>query len=116
MGKPTAGYMGYVVDDKPMQRPMLSGHCQSPANAPGDPEAAIRESHARCQRMRGGNIARPGKEFSPCPCWCHLGDDYECECGGIIRVALNMPTDEDGEPTYVHIDMEGNAMYGGCDE
>ena len=89
------------------RQPLMSGHCATPATS--DPDA----SHARCQ---GGQRANPEKEFQPCPCPCHLGDHYECECGGLIAEALAYPQeyDEDGEPitTYVHVDHKTGRIIG----
>lgn len=89
-----------------VRRPMMSGHCLTPETK--HPEA----SHKRC---RGGNNANPAGEFQPCPCSCHLGETYECECGGTIREAPLWPSD-DGEMTYVHIDQSrgGRAIGPDC--
>lgn len=85
----------------------MSGHCAFPQTA--HPE----ESHARCARMGAGNYARPSKEFQPCPCACHLGDEFECECGGVLREAPDWPNEyEPGEMVYVHIDPRTGRATG----
>lgn len=90
-----------------MRRPMMSGFCNSPSRE--KPE----RSHERC---RGGNRANPGKEFQPCPCSCHLGEEYECGgCGRMIREAPMWEDDEyPDDPVYVHIDKSGNATTINC--
>lgn len=77
--------------------PLMSGHCAFPTG----PE------HTQC---RGGIAANPDKEWQPCPCHCHLGDEYECECGRPIH-----ETDlwlGDGETTYVHIEPKTGRAVG----
>lgn len=92
-----------------MIRPQLSGWCCTPQTV--NPE----ESHARCQRMGGGNTARPSKEFQPCPCYCHLGEQYECGgCGLTIAEAPSLGLDEDGDTRYVHIDHKGYMIAEEC--
>jgi len=70
-------------------------------------------SHSRCD---GGNRANPAKEFAPCKCFCHYPEDeYECECGGIIKEAPLWPLDEDGDVRYTHIDpVTGMALGEDC--
>ena len=74
----------------------MSGFCQFPQTS--DPAA----SHARCP---GGNTARPTREFQPCPCTCHLGEEFECgNCGSELREAPMWENeDEPGEMVYVHV-------------
>jgi hypothetical protein len=90
--------------------PIWSGHCQFPETA--HPE----RSHERCVLMGAGSTANPRGIFHPCPDVCHLGDEeYECECGGIIREAPALGLDEDGDPIYVHISEDGKrALFDGC--
>lgn len=84
--------------------PMMSGHCNFPQTK--NPEV----SHARCN---GGNTWNPDKEFIPCPCSCHLGETYECQCGGTIREAPCWPNeDEPDEITYVHVDTKTGRAIG----
>jgi hypothetical protein len=89
----------------------MSGHCRFPET----PQPT--RSHERCQKMGHGNTANPDKEFSPCPCHCHLGTDlYECgNCGEPLREAPHWPNeDEPGEMVYVHVDSDGNALAEEC--
>lgn len=98
-------------DSEAIRRPLISGHCASPATA--DPK----ESHARCQRNGGGSRANPDKVFQPCPCLCHFPPErYECGgCGGTILAAPHYPVDEDGDMRYVHLDTKRNrAVDGEC--
>ena len=91
-----------------MKRPMMSGHCAHPA--------VNEDSHARCHRQGGGQRANPEKEFQPCPCACHYGDE-EFECGGCgrpIREALTWPLDDDGDVRYSHMDKDGRALGEDC--
>lgn len=91
----------------PLGTPMKSGHCAYPQTAV--PE----ESHDRCARNGAGNRSNPAKVFSPCPCHCHLGDQYECgNCGRLIAEAPGW--DGTGEMTYVHIDVSGNGISEDC--
>jgi hypothetical protein len=90
----------------------MSGHCRFPET----PQPT--RSHERCQRLGHGNTANPEKEFSPCPCHCHLGaDEFECaNCGGSLREAPFWPNeDEPGEMVYVHVDSDGNATGEECE-
>jgi hypothetical protein len=88
---------------------MMSGHCGTPQSL--HPE----ESHARCG---GGNTWNPDKEFQPCPCPCHLGEDlFECaNCGGTLREAPLWPNEnEPGEMVYTHVDTQtGRAIGEDC--
>ena len=79
-----------------MITPQMSGWCRFPETA--DPEG----SHARCA---GGNTARPTREFQPCSCTCHLGEEYDCgNCGNTLREAPYWPNeDEPDEMVYVHV-------------
>lgn len=86
-----------------MRKPMMSGFCSTPAKDKHE------ESHSRC---RAGNSATPTKEWAPCPCFCHLAEEYECACGRPIALAPFWDT-EDPE-TYVHIDRDGNAIGEDC--
>lgn len=90
-----------------MRRPMMSGFCATPQTV--NPE----ESHARC---RGGNRANPAREFQPCPCPCHLGEEFECgNCGRDLREApLWINDDAPDEMVYVHIDKDGRALGEEC--
>lgn len=88
----------------------MSGHCAHPATD------TPQKSHERCP---GGNRANPGKEFSPCPCPCHLGaDEFECAgCGRPLRIALRWPQEDPetpDDPVYTHIDKEGRALGEEC--
>lgn len=87
-----------------MRKPMMSGWCGS--ESPG--------SHERCP---GYNRANPAKEFQPCPCPCHYGEMYECQCGGIIREAPLWSNEiEPDEMTYVHINLhDGRATQMECE-
>lgn len=84
---------------------MMSGWCRTPSNTDGV------DSHTRC---RGGNYANPAKEFQPCPCGCHLAEEYECgNCGRPLREAPLWPNeDEPGETVYVHIDPKTGEAIG----
>lgn len=94
------------------RRPQMSGHCMFPQSA------SPHLSHERCGRNGAGNRAVPKnkdgiKEFAPCPCDCHLGDEYECgNCGQPIR-ETHLWTG-DGEVTYVHVDHQGIATGENC--
>lgn len=90
-----------------------SGHCRFPANGPGDPTAAAAESHARCRR-NGPVYNRATGLYTACGCGCHLGEEFECSCGYLIREAPVLGLDEDGDPRYVHIDGNGNAYSIEC--
>lgn len=91
-----------------MRQPVPSGWCAFPeTDNPG-------RSHLRCQENGHGNDAVPSKAFSPCPCHCHLGEVYECECGGQIAEAPVLGEDADGDPIYVHINEQGNMTMEGC--
>lgn len=70
----------------------MSGWCSTPSVTDGV------DSHARC---RAGNAANPDKEWAPCPCSCHLAEEYECACGRPISLAPMW--NPEGEETYVHI-------------
>lgn len=91
-----------------MKRPLMSGHCLNPQTE--QPHL----SHERCQAQGGGNRANPEKEFQPCPCACHLGEEYECgNCGRPLREALLWPNeDEPGEMVYVHVDVKTGRAIG----
>lgn len=89
------------------RRPVMSGHCAFPQTA------VPQESHDRCERKGGGSRANPEKGWNPCPCHCHLGEQYECgNCGKIIAESVNW--DGTGEMVYVHIDHQGNAISEDC--
>ena len=95
--------------------PIMSGHCAFPAthNDKHQPISATL-SHERCV-LNGAGVVSPDGAWHPCPCACHLGEEFECECGRVIREALNMPLDEDGDEPYAHIDpKDGRAVYTGC--
>jgi hypothetical protein len=96
-----------------MRNPQISGWCGNLSTLnPTD-------SHERCQRMGHGNRFNPLKEFAPCPCACHLGEErYECsECGGILAEAP-WPDEEaeanktEPEPIYTHVDPETGRATG----
>lgn len=94
-----------------MRQPVRSGHCAFPQTR------KPQESHDRCDRQGAGNRFSPTKEFSPCPCWCHLDtEEYECgNCGRELREAPRWPNEEDpDEPVFVHIDDQGNAIGEEC--
>lgn len=87
-----------------LRRPMMSGWCAHPSVTDGF------DSHARCT---GGQRANPAKQFTPCPCACHLGETYECSgCGRDIREAPLWPLDEDGDMRYTHIDTKDGRAIG----
>lgn len=90
-----------------------SGHCQFPCTGPGDPEVRKAESHERCQR-NGLYFNKPTGKYLPCKCGCHLGEEFECTCGFVIREAPMLGPDEDGDLQYVHIDGEGNYYSTEC--
>lgn len=94
------------TETKVIGTPIMSGFCAHPSTPAYD-------SHTRC---RGGSTANPRGEFHPCPCACHLDpEEYECECGRIIRLAPLLGLDEDGDEIYVHIDpKDGRAVLTGC--
>lgn len=75
-----------------MRSPMMSGWCSTPS--PG--------SHSRCT---GGNRANPNREFQPCPCSCHFGEEYDCgNCGGVLYEAPTWVNDEyPDEMVYTHV-------------
>jgi predicted Fe-S protein YdhL (DUF1289 family) len=91
-----------------MRQPSMSGWCGAPS--PG--------SHERCHVIYGGgNRANPRKEFSPCPCTCHFGDEtFECGgCGGVLKEAPHWPQEDpdyEGEPVYTHIDPRTGRATG----
>lgn len=90
-----------------IRRPLMSGHCAFPSASVGG-----ETSHDRC---RGSNRANPQKEFQPCPCPCHYGEEYECgSCEQPIREAPLWPLDEDGDMRYTHIDRTGRAIGEDC--
>lgn len=102
-----------------MRKPELSGHCRFPQHKDfnGGPE----ESHQRCIDGGEGNRANPAKEFQPCPCGCHLGEEFSCgACGRPIREAPHFEGDEwdeNGVPymRYIHIDpVSGNGTTEEC--
>jgi hypothetical protein len=98
-----------LIEVKELGRPIWSGHCQFPETA--HPE----ESHARCQRHGGGSNANPARVFHPCPCHCHLGDEFDCSvCGYLLREAPMLGPDEDGDMQYVHVDEDGNLYSVEC--
>lgn len=71
-----------------------SGHCAT-AHLTPRPE----DAHFRCS-------------LKFCPCSCHVGEEFfECSgCGEWIVEALNLPLDEDGDPTYVHVDENADMI------
>lgn len=86
-----------------------SGHCSFPVTA--DPQS----SHDRCARNGGGSRANPKKIFTPCPCSCHYGEEFECGgCGRPIVECLAWPLDADGDMHYTHIDDKGWATGEEC--
>lgn len=87
---------------------LMSGHCAFPTTS--NPE----KSHERCDLHGGGSKANPRKEFVPCPCSCHLGEEFECgNCGRPLREAPGWPnTDEPGEMVYTHIDPHTGRAIG----
>jgi hypothetical protein len=91
-----------------MGRPIMSGHCQFPETDHPD------RSHERCAENGGGVKSKPTGLFHPCPCSCHLGEEFECQCGGIIRLAPALGRDEDDDEQYVHVDTDGNLTFEGC--
>lgn len=108
---------------------MMSGYCAFPASERSVKgvvhEVGPSHSHDRCATLGAGSMANPDKEFSPCPCGCHLGtDEYECgNCGRPLREAPRWPNDfangdEDADPdemVYVHIDpATGRAIGEEC--
>lgn len=100
-----------MAEKKPERKPMMSGHCATPATA--DPES----SHLRCAKHGAGSTANPAKIFHPCPCGCHLGETYECGgCGRPIREAPYWPNDDEpGEMVYQHVDaVTGQAVGEFC--
>lgn len=90
---------------------MMSGHCAFPTT-----DSPV-TSHDRCEVHGGGNTANPKKEFHPCPCSCHLGEEFECgNCGRALREAPLWPnTDPDCEPdemVYTHVDPHTGRAIG----
>lgn len=83
----------------------MSGHCAFPET--DNPE----RSHARCP---GYSRANPKKEFQPCPCPCHYGEEFDCECGGLLREAPLWPNEEEepGEMVYTHVDPRSGRATG----
>src|SRR5690349_8335584 len=89
-------------------RPIMSGHCLHPQTA--DPHL----SHERCAKMGAGVETRATGTWHPCPCLCHLGDEYECgNCGRPIYETIYWI--DDGEPTYVHV-SDGRVTGEECPE
>lgn len=85
------------------RRPMLSGHCLAPT-------PNVEEPHGKCL---AGNAANPDKEWVPCPCDCHLGDEFVCGCGRPIREAPHWREfEEDEDMVYVHVDPRANRAVG----
>ncbi len=86
-----------------------SGHCSFPVT--DDPQS----SHERCARNGGGSRANPKKVFTPCPCSCHYGEEFECGgCGRPIVECLAWPFDVDGDLHYTHTDARGWATGEEC--
>jgi len=86
-----------------------SGHCSFPVTS--DPQS----SHDRCARNGGGSRANPKKVFTPCPCACHYGEEFECGgCGRPIVECLAWPFDVDGDLHYTHVDEKGWATGEEC--
>jgi hypothetical protein len=87
----------------------MSGLCAHPQTAEPD------QSHRRCS---GGNEANPNREWQPCPCHCHLGEEFECGCGRPIREAPLWQTGYESdldEMVYVHIEpTTGRAVGEEC--
>lgn len=93
----------------PLGRTIWTGHCQFPQTK--HPE----ESHLRCQRGGGGTLTRATGNFHPCPCTCHLGEEFDCSgCGYLIREAPVLGPDEDGDMQYAHVDEDGNIYSIEC--
>lgn len=93
-----------------MRPPMMSGHCAFPETA------HPKRSHQRCHDQGAGNTATPSREFAPCPCSCHVGEEYECQCGEMIYEAPMLgPDPDDGEMQYVHLTEDGLRIdLSGC--
>lgn len=92
--------------------PIMSGHCGNPAthNAKHE-EVDPYLSHERCQANGGGVTTASSGEFHPCPCTCHVDEEFECsECGDSIYEAPTMGPDENGDMQYVHISEDGSRM------
>lgn len=87
------------------RKPAMSGFCSHPSKTDGV------DSHERCLK---GNAANPGKEWQPCPCICHLGEEYLCSnCGRPIFEAPHWRDFEDDEDmVYVHVDAKTGRAYG----
>lgn len=87
---------------------MMSGHCATPSTTNGV------SSHDRCDRQGGGSSANPTRTFHPCPCSCHLGEEYECgNCGRPLFEAPLWPNeDEPGEMVYTHVDPHTGRAIG----
>lgn len=99
------------MTDETIRRPLMSGHCAHPSKN----EETGETSHERCHRQGGGQRANPTKEFQPCPCPCHYGEEFECGgCGQPIREAPLWPYDSDGDMRYTHIDRTGRAIGEDC--
>lgn len=86
-------------------KPLMSGWCAHPSGGEVD-------SHTRC---KGYNTANPGKEWQPCPCLCHMGDEYQCgNCGRVIMEApMWRPLVEGEDATYVHV-IDGRGVGEEC--
>ncbi len=98
-------------EDEVIRKPLLSGWCSTVSTDPVTGET----SHERCERLGGGQRANPAKEFQPCPCPCHYGEEFECGgCGRTIREAPLWPYDVDGDLRYTHIDRDGRAVGEDC--
>lgn len=93
---------------------IMSGHCGNPAthdhkHRPVDPY----DSHERCQDLGGGVFTTSTATFHPCPCSCHVGEEYECSgCGESIYEAPTLGPNEAGEVQYVHLTTDGLRMTG----
>lgn len=78
------------------RKPLMTGWCGAPSETNGE------NSHDRC---KGYNTANPDKEWQPCPCPCHLGEEFLCgNCGRVIAEAPLWVADADpDDPVYTHV-------------
>ena len=90
-----------MTEQQTIRQPLMSGFCAHPTD---------NTSHERCG---GGQRANPQKQFQPCPCSCHLGEErYDCgNCGGTLAEAPVL-TAVLGEAMYVHVNPKTGRSYG----
>jgi hypothetical protein len=99
-----------MTDITSVGTPIMSGFCAFPATH--DSYGRQMSPKESCEKCPSYSVS-PDGTMHPCPCLCHLGEQFECECGAPIFEALNLPLDEDGDEPYAHL-VDGRADYSGC--